>query len=160
GSPADGSDPIEQFSSEAPPAPPTSVAERPPSPVEFLEGDGGRLHGGRLRWAAAAAIVIAIGEATIIGRLYIKGQALPPPERAVLVEFVRPGADVLVDGQPAGVTPLALKIGPRTHSIRVVSHESDLPTAPAPAVAGEAAAVAAARPTGASRSPDNLPPAA
>jgi hypothetical protein len=133
-------DPIEQFTSEespkTQPALSTSVPDqfgrdlpRPPSPLKNLGGDGDRQ--GRqqaFRWVAAAAILMAIGEAATIGRLlYTRGQAPPPADNAVVVEFARPGADVLVDGKPAGVTPLELKVGPRTRSIRVVSHEPDLP---------------------------------
>ena len=149
-------DPIEQFTSEeegptTQPAPATSVPDqsvgrppspvtRPRSPVEILDGDGGRLPGGRqhaVRWVAAAAILIAIGEAAIIGRLlYMRGQVPPPAGTAVVVEFGQPGADVVVDGQPAGVTPLELKVGPRTRSIRVVSHEPDV-AAQDTAVVGE-----------------------
>ena len=109
---------------ERPPSPVT----RPPSPAEFLDGDGGRASGRTpqaVRWVAAAAVLIAIAEAGILGRLvFTRRQTLPPAGTSVLVEFVRPGADVLVDGRPAGVTPLALKIGPQTRSIRVVSQEA------------------------------------
>jgi len=97
--------------------------------------DGGGQQAARL--VAAAAILIALGEAVIIGRLLsMSGHAPPPVEKAVVVEFGRPGADVLVDGQRAGVTPLALKVGPYTRSIRVVSPEPDLP-APDTAIVGE-----------------------
>ena len=138
------SNPIEQFSSETSPAParPLSAIERPPSPVE-----NPKPHSGRIRWVAAAAVLIAIAEAGILGRLvFTRQQTLPPAETSVLVEFVRPGADVLVDGQPAGVTPLALKIGPQTRSIRVVSQDAAPAEAAAPAVVGDDPDRAAARP--------------
>jgi hypothetical protein len=55
---------------------------------------------------------------------YIRSVAPPAADTAIVVEFARPGADVLVDGRPAGVTPLELKVGSRTRSIRVLSHEA------------------------------------
>jgi hypothetical protein len=83
----------------------------------------------RLRWLTAAVALVAIGEAVLIGRLlYVRSLVLPPADTAIVVEFARPGADVLVDGQPAGVTPLELKVGSRTRSIRVLSHEASTPT--------------------------------
>jgi PEGA domain len=142
----DASNPIEQFSPETSPTP----AARPPSPAEFLDGDEGRPSGRTrqaVRWVAAAAVLMAIAEAAVIGRLlYTRNQTPPPTSAAVLVEFGPPGADVLVDGRPAGVTPLALKIGPQTRSIRVVSQEAAPAAAAAPAVVGEDPDLAAARP--------------
>lgn len=168
--PADhATNPIEQFRSEAPAAPATSVTPppspvtQPSSPAELLDVDRGRLHSDRpqaLRWVAAAAILIAIAEAGIIGRLvFTGGRTLPPAETSVLVEFARSGADVLVDGRPAGVTPLALKIGPQTRSIRVVSQEADPAAAPPPAVVDEDTVPPAARPA-AVPAPVAPPPAA
>ena len=105
--------------------------------------------------------MIAIAEAGVIGRLvFTRRQTLPPAETSVLVEFVRPGADVVVDGQPAGVTPLALKIGPQTRSIRVVSQEAEPAAAAAPAVASEDPDLAASRPTVVPAAPVAPPPAA
>jgi hypothetical protein len=158
------SNPIEQFSSERSPTtarPPSAIEQQPSlvaepsSPVESPKP-----HSRRLRWFAAAAVLIAIAEAGILGRLvFTKKQTLPSAETSVLVEFVRPGADVLVDGQPAGVTPLALKIGPQTRSIRVVSQEAAPAEAAAPTVGGEDPDRAAVRPLVAPPEP-TAPPAA
>ncbi len=162
----DASNPIEQFSSETSPTPAArapSAIERPPSPVAEPPSPIENLHANRggARWVAAAAVLIAIAEAGIIGRLvFTKGQTPPPAETSVLVEFVRPGADVVVDGQPAGVTPLALKIGPQTRSIRVVSQEAEPAAAAAPAVASEDPDLAASRPTVVPAAPVAPPPAA
>src|SRR5262245_8598413 len=137
------SNPIEQFSSETSPTPARSPspAARPPTPAEFPDEDGTRpsVRASRaVRWVAAAAVLIAIAEAGVLGWLvFTRRQTVPPAETSVLVEFVRPGADVLVDGQPAGVTPLALKIGPQTRSIRVVSQEAAPAEAAAPAVVAD-----------------------
>jgi hypothetical protein len=54
----------------------------------------------------------------------MRSRALPPADTAIVVEFAEPGADVFVNGRPAGVTPLELKVGSRTRSIRVVGRES------------------------------------
>jgi len=110
-------DPILQFASE------TDVGDAPPD-VEASVAVPSR----RLRWIAAAALLAAIGEAMFIGRLLYKA------DTAVMVEFARPGAEVLVDGLPAGVTPLELKVGSRTRSIRVLSHEMSPPPLTTPAV--------------------------
>ncbi len=161
----DASNPIEQFSSETSPTPaarPPSAIERPPSPVAEPPSPIENPHANRsrVRWVAAAAVLIAIAEAGVIGRLvFTRRQTLPPAETSVLVEFVRPGADVVVDGQPAGVTPLALKIGPQTRSIRVVSQEAEPAVAAAAAVA-EDPDLAAARPTVVPAAPVAPPPAA
>jgi hypothetical protein len=121
--------PIEQFAPEA------EFVDEPSHDQEAVVGPPGRL-----RWVAAAAIAVAIGEAVLIGRLlYIRSQPVPPADTAIVVEFGRPGADVLVDGRRAGVTPLELKVGSGTRSIRVVSREASRPdvTAPEVLLAGE-----------------------
>ena len=157
--PTDASNPIDQFSPETSSAPsqhppaterPPSIVARPPSPAEVLDANEGRpirRTSPAVRWGAAAAVLIALAEAGVIGRfLYLRSQPPPPTNAAVLVEFVRPGADVLVDGQLAGVTPLALTIGPQTRSIRVVSQEAAPEVAAAPAVVAEDPDLTAARP--------------
>jgi PEGA domain len=126
-------DPMEQFSPEsaieAMPLPPPPVQELAPEPQERLfEGSA------RLRWLTAAVAVFAIAEALLIARLYARSRTVQSADAAVVVEFARPGADVLVDGQPVGVTPLEVKVGSRTRSIRVVSND-------APPVDGEAQAL-------------------
>ena len=147
----DARNPIDQFSPETSSAPaaqhpsaierPPSIVARPPSPADVLDANEGRPTGRTslaVRWVAAAAVLIALAEAGVIGRLvYTRRAAAAAHEASVLVEFVRPGADVLVDGQPAGVTPLALTIGPQTRSIRVVSQEAEPAAAAAPAVVAE-----------------------
>jgi hypothetical protein len=125
-----GSDPLEQFTLE--PAVAISPSQKqevsgsvpnPESRLSFFNRPR------RLRWLTAAVALVAIGEAVLIGRLlYIRSLALPSADTAIVVEFARPGADVLVDGRPAGVTPLELKVGSRTRSIRVLSREASPPT--------------------------------
>jgi len=167
GPPGEASNPIDQFSPEMSPTPaarPPSAIERPPSAVAEPPSpvENPQANSGRVRWVAAAAVLIAIVEAGVIGRLVFTRRQPPPPpaETSVLVEFVRPGADVVVDGQPAGVTPLAVKIGPQTRAIRVVTQEAEPAAAEAPAVGGEDPKVASAQPAVVPAAPVAPPPVA
>jgi hypothetical protein len=73
------------------------------------------------RWAAMAVAVVSIGEAVLIVRLlYKRPTPAPPTVAAVLIDSPQPGANVLVDDLPVGVTPLELKVGDRVKSIRVL----------------------------------------
>jgi hypothetical protein len=123
------SDPIEQFRLETESAIAPPAVESVPEPVPEAETRASIFdRPRRLRWLTAAVALVAIGEAVLIGRLYIRGSASPSADNAIVVEYARPGADVLVDGRPAGVTPLQLKVDSRTRSIRVVSHEASTQT--------------------------------
>jgi PEGA domain len=83
----------------------------------------------RLRWVAAAAVLVAIGEAVVIGRLHYARLLLPPPAAAaIVVESPQPGSSVLVDGRPAGFTPLRLNVAAGTLSIRVQNPEASTRT--------------------------------
>ena len=84
-----------------------------------------------LHWAVALLALVAVGEAIAIAMLLRNRAAVPPPATSteVNLETPDPGATVLINGQSAGVTPLQLKIGPDTKSIRVASL---LPPAPKP----------------------------
>jgi hypothetical protein len=74
-----------------------------------------------VRWAALAVAVLAIGEAAFIARLlYIRAKTPPPAPTAVVIDSPQPGANVLVDDRPAGVTPLRVDVGPQLKSIRVL----------------------------------------
>jgi hypothetical protein len=101
---------------------------------------------------AAVLALCVIGESLVIATLLNRRAA--PATPAVLVETGIPGADVVVDGQPAGTTPLQLTIGKDTHSVRVVDARPPVPTAglePEPAAVSPAPA--------ASRSDAVTPPA-
>jgi len=66
-----------------------------------------RLFPGALRWVAVAAAVLAGGEALWIGRLMYARAVTPPATAApVVLESQRPGANVPVEIQAAGVAPL------------------------------------------------------
>ena len=72
-------------------------------------------------WALVAVLTLfAIGEGVVIAGL-LSGRWLPPKVAEVKFETQDPGAAVSVNGQPAGVTPLQLKIGPEMHSISIAS---------------------------------------
>lgn len=78
-----------------------------------------------------ALAMCVIGEAFVIAGLILSRGATAPT--AVIVETSAPGADVLVDGRSAGVTPLQLEIGSATRSIRVVDSRPPAgPVAPQP----------------------------
>jgi hypothetical protein len=77
--------------------------------------------GAAMRWTTVAVTVLAVGEGVVIARL-LSGRATPPPvaDAAVMIDSMQPGSRVLVDDEPAGVTPLQLNVGPRVRSIRIV----------------------------------------
>jgi hypothetical protein len=76
---------------------------------------------GGMKWAAVAIALLAAAEAVYIGRL-LTGRDQPPAsaDAPLLIESPQPGAAILVDDKPAGVTPLQLTVGPQTRSIRVL----------------------------------------
>jgi hypothetical protein len=76
---------------------------------------------------AAVLALCVIGEGLVIAALFARRTA--PATPAFLVETGIPGADVVVDGQPAGTTPLQLNIGRDTRSVRVVDARPPVPTA-------------------------------
>ena len=87
-----------------------------------------------IRWTALAVGVLAIGEAAFIARLlYVRARTPPPAPPAIVIDSPQPGANVLVDDRPAGVTPLRVDVGPQLKSIRV------LPSAPPPELRADAA---------------------
>jgi hypothetical protein len=163
----EASNPIDQFSPEMSPtssARPPSAIERPPSAMRSRRP---RLRirrrtDGRVRWVGSGrgSDRHRRSRRHRPARFHEKATAAAARETSVLVEFVRPGADVVVDGQPAGVTPLAVKIGPQTRSIRVVTQEAEPAAAEAPAVGGEDPKVASAQPAVVPAAPVAPPPAA
>jgi hypothetical protein len=73
-------------------------------------------------WVAVAVTALAVGEAVVIARLLSgRGAAAPPTNAAVTIESPQPGSVVLVDNEPAGLTPLQLNVRPGVRSIRVVA---------------------------------------
>jgi hypothetical protein len=78
-----------------------------------------------LKWAVAALALAVVAEGVVIGLLLSRTSA-PPPVQPVQVAEVNlltsdPGASVIVDGRPAGVTPMQLRIDPGVRQISVES---------------------------------------
>jgi hypothetical protein len=86
---------------------------------------------GAIQSLAAALALCVMGEGFVIARLVQRRGAVAPP--TILVQTVDPGADVLVDGRSAGVTPLQLNLGVNTRSIRVVGPRAHTSNAEDPA---------------------------
>lgn len=132
-----------------PAAPPVAqpVAALPPDPAptasHVVPARQRRRYGA---WVALGFAVLSIGEAAFIARLLIRG-APAPVEPTVLIESPN-GTTVMVDGRPAGPTPLQLRITDQTRAIRLVPGErAASPGAVAPVAATPAAASAAAAST-------------
>jgi hypothetical protein len=66
----------------------------------------------------AVLLLCVVGEGFVIATLLQK--RVTPASAAIVVETLAPGADVLVNGRSAGVTPLELNVGADTRSIRVM----------------------------------------
>jgi hypothetical protein len=80
------------------------------------------------RWTAVLLTVLVVAEAVFIGRLLYRTNAPPAGADApLLIESPQPGATILVDDKPAGVTPFQLTVGPETRSIRVLPQEPSRP---------------------------------
>jgi len=87
---------------------------------------------------AAVLGLAVVAQGFVIGRLLHTPAALGAP-LALLVETVDPGADVVVDGQSAGFTPLQLNLAADTRSIRVVDSRSPAENATVPRTANRPA---------------------
>ena len=150
--------PVEHLAPALPPRLPRTSAPATP-PVSAAVPDAGRSHdrlpSRRLQpyvaWIAVVFAVLAIGEAAFITRLLIRG--VPSAiEQAVLVESP-PGTTVMVDGQPAGPTPLQLHITAGTRAIRLVPAAAERDSAPAgPRRVDSVRAAAPQQPAGRQRS--------
>jgi serine/threonine protein kinase len=73
--------------------------------------------------AFVLVVLVAIGEAIFIGRLRTPSTAASsqPIQVPVVVESPDPGAVVVVDGRQVGVTPIQIKVGADTRSLRVMT---------------------------------------
>jgi hypothetical protein len=96
-------------------------------------------------WIAIALGLVALAEGAVIAWLAVRKPAGP----AVVIESPVPGDTVMVDGRPAGTTPLQLTVSSSTRAIRLVhaaAPPSPIESALIPAVvpvAGDARAIAA-----------------
>ena len=83
-----------------------------------------------LTWGIAILAVVALAEAAFIGRLLTRNQPAPT-QASVTIESSQPGTTVMVDGRPAGATPVKLDVTGQTRAIRVIPSEQASTTPPA-----------------------------
>jgi PEGA domain-containing protein len=69
-------------------------------------------------WIAVALGLVALAEGGVILRLGTQKPVVAEP--AIVIESPEPGDTVLVDGKPAGTTPLQMTVSSRTRAIRLV----------------------------------------
>ena len=141
--------PVNAFTPEAPfPTPQTFV----PPPAPFVPAPAPRVETSDstppyLKWAIAALAVVAVAEGAVIARLLTRNQP-SPTQASVTIESPQPGTTVMVDGRPAGTTPLKLAVTDQTRAIRLMPSEAAAATPPPPAPVtaanGEAEKTAAA----------------
>ena len=93
-------------------------------------------------WAAVALAVVALGEAIALTRLTMRPPTVVLTDSSIVVESARPGDTVMVDGKPAGSTPVKVRVNPQTQAIRLVAAS---PATPAPDPAAAAAQAETAR---------------
>jgi hypothetical protein len=106
----------------APAGPPVEPAVRKPSRIPLF---------------AIGLALICLVEGAIIVVLAMRQGGRAVADTSVVIESPTAGDTVLVDGKPAGTTPLKLAVGPRTRAIRLVPAVAIAPVA---APAGIAAA--------------------
>jgi hypothetical protein len=89
-------------------------------------------------WIVAAVFgLIAAAEAVWIGRVeLVRAAPVPSPPVPVVVDSLKEGDEVIVDGRQVGVTPMTLALTPGMRSIRVRTNPADVlsPAQAAPAV--------------------------
>ena len=106
-------------------------------------------------WALVAALALfAIAEGVVIAGLLTGRWFAPVAE--VKFETQDPGAAVTVNGQPAGVTPLQLKVGPEMRSISIANRAAQ--TGPDQAVGITGDTTSAAPPVKSEPVRSSLPP--
>jgi hypothetical protein len=101
-----------------PPTPDRAAPVRSPAPNrnraprEGIRGLGPK--------AAAVLCAIVLVEAAVIALLVFRSPGVTAGSSTVTIES-NPGDTVLVNGEPAGITPLQLRVGSDTRSLRIVS---------------------------------------
>jgi hypothetical protein len=107
--------------------------EPEPAPVEPITGPFGfappeddvrqkpnRLSGRRWMAAAAVLVLLAAGGA-LFGRQYFLPSASAEAPGTLVVTTNPPGYQVFIDGQPRGVSPLALELTPGAHELKIAT---------------------------------------
>jgi len=86
-------------------------------------------------WIAIALGLVALTEGAVIAWLAVRKPA-SVLEPAVVIESPAPGDTVIVDGKPAGITPLQLTVRSTTRAIRLVHAAAPEPPIPDALTAG------------------------
>jgi len=98
------------------------------------------------RWVVPGLVVVVALQTVVIAALSARASARhapAPTPTTLLVDSPQLGTEVVVDGKPAGVTPLRLNVASSTKSIRVEPAPTAVPsTDPGPAGGSAAAATA------------------
>lgn len=71
--------------------------------------------------AAAMVLVTCAAGGTLAGRSYLMPSAAAEASGTLVVDTNPPGAPVVIDGQPRGVTPLTLALTPGAHQLEVLN---------------------------------------
>jgi serine/threonine protein kinase len=72
------------------------------------------------KWlAAAAALVVLVGGGAMFGRQYFMPAAAAEAPGTLVVSTNPAGVQVIIDGQPRGVTPLTVELAPGSHELRL-----------------------------------------
>ena len=74
----------------------------------------------RREFAAALALLVLASGGTAAGRWYLSEPAVAEAMGTLVVTTNPPGAAVLVDDQPRGMTPITMELAPGSHVLRLV----------------------------------------
>jgi len=96
-----------------------SAPEVAPTPATDTAADRARRKNFVGAWIAIALGLVALAEGAVIAWLAIRNP-VSVVEPAVVIESPVPGDTVMVDGRPAGITPLQLTVSSKTRAIRLV----------------------------------------
>src|SRR5262249_60092436 len=103
-------------------APPPDAASPEPAPAA---ASGWKKLSAPVPAGVVAAVALVVAGALLGGRALSLGSIAREPQTATLTVQTRPaGSEVLIDGQPRGVTPLTLSLVSGAHSL-AVRHGAD-----------------------------------
>ena len=101
---------------------PAVATVAPPSAQERWPEQSRNVPWWRQRWAAAAAVLLALASGgTYLGRYYLSAPAVAEASGTLVVTTNPAGVPVLIDNQPRGVTPLTVELAPGSHQLRLVT---------------------------------------
>jgi serine/threonine protein kinase len=91
------------------------------APAEAAPTGGTSAGGGWMRWAAAVGVLIAlVAGGVYAGRVFFSETAPDVTSGTLAVTTEPAGAQVIVDGEPRGVTPVTLTLPPGPHRVELV----------------------------------------